>query len=510
MLPSVQWKSAADTNRQTFTIDIAVGALEVSGCTDLAVVCYGLKQPVIVENWQDPVLRFPSHDQNWLERMLNHSEMYTLDVGVTWSDGGRACLFHRPGSGIPGLRLFEVSTPLQCLSWALRYLKANPADAKGERMPALNWASGTITAYCAFLKKAFGSDFEVAADGKQVGHSWYKNGLRGSEFLPSGGEGKSGVACVCVYNHNTRHNCVASQAHRGFSQIGTVRRKNKLPAPNAQGNHGPGQQPPWGPQQLAAARDRHSSDLRRDSDALSACADKIRRFPTGQSGGVRSEAKVVSLLPSGYPARAAFRDGCLAALAVADTNRSGIRVAARVEKNVQDELVAAVLKWAAALRGNAEAHAYMLQQAASQMGTHVHFHSASRSYMRRGDALRAILAPVAAAGLQLTSSSSNSALILSPAEVQKSLVRIRLQRLLASGATETAAETGSRHLGVRWDSLKSKWESLGKHYDDEEHAAAAARASRRASRAAAAASSYEEDTPPPFEGLVEEDATPPF
>ena len=56
MLPSVQWKSAADTNRQTFTIDIAVGALEVSGCTDLAVVCYGLKQPFILENWQDPVL----------------------------------------------------------------------------------------------------------------------------------------------------------------------------------------------------------------------------------------------------------------------------------------------------------------------------------------------------------------------------------------------------------------------------------------------------------------------
>lgn len=496
MLPSVQWKTAADTNRQTFTIDVAISALEVSGCTDLAIVCYGLKQPVIVENWKNPALRFPSNDHNWLERMLDHSEMCTLDVGVTWSDGGRACLFHRPGSSVPGLRLFEVLTPLQCLTWALRYLKANPEDAKGERMPTLNWGSGTITAYCTFLKKMFDGDFEVAADGKQVGHSWYKNGLRGSEFLPSGSKGASGVACVCLYNHNTRHMCVTSQVHRGLSQVGTVRRKNKPPSPNAQGNHGPGQPPPWGPQQVAAARDRHSADLRRDSDALNACADKIQRFPSEKSGGVRSEAKIVCLLPSAYPMRVAFRDGCLAALAVADTSRSGIRVAARVQKDVQDGLVAAVLKWAAALRGNAQAHAHLLQQAVSQMGTHEPFHSASRSYMRQGDALRAILAPVAAAGLQFTSSPSSSALLLSPAEVQRNLVRMRLQRLLAIGATETAAETGSRYLGVRWDSSKSKWEALGNHYDDEKLAAAAARAFRGASRAAAAASAYEDASLP--------------
>jgi hypothetical protein len=35
---------------------IFLSALEVSRCTDLAVVCYGLKQPFILENWQDPVL----------------------------------------------------------------------------------------------------------------------------------------------------------------------------------------------------------------------------------------------------------------------------------------------------------------------------------------------------------------------------------------------------------------------------------------------------------------------
>jgi hypothetical protein len=413
MLPSPQFTVGSYTNRQTFTIGTVIDALVAAGCGHLAVVSYGLKQRIEVTNAQQPAFRFTSPSHSYIKQMLDASSFFTLDVGCEWPEGGDSFLFCKPGKRAGGLKLFEVLTPVQVLTGALIHLEANPHDTAGTTLRAPTWKSGTITAYGKFLGTIGG--FDIAAVASASGpstagcHDWYSRGLRGEDYRPGAGATGvfSGVTAVCLYNNDTRHACVASAPHGGFSAVGTVRKKNKPPAASAAA-HGAGQPPPWGPQHMQAARTRHNADLQRDASAVTTSIGTIQRFPTEQFGGVRSEAKIVSVSPSAYAFAAALRDGYRAASTVADTDRSGIRVAARIPKSVQDGLSAAVLKWAEVMRADAASFALMLQQTVSQMGTHVAKHSSSRTYMRNGSALRALLGPVVSAGLVLGAASSGT------------------------------------------------------------------------------------------------------
>ena len=396
MLPSVDPYKASSTNRQTLLVGDVFRALVSAECPEVALVCYGLKQQVTVRNWNDPSHLFKCKSHGWVSIMLDSSSFFTLDIGLVWNEDGHSFSFSKPGS-VSGLRHFGVYSPMQSVTRTMSYIQAHPEDPHAISMPEVTWASGTVTAYGGFLK-GLGGTYALAANGASSGHTCYTKGLGREKDLSKAAAMQSGVAAVSLYNHHTRHACVACEAHPTFKQVGSVRPKNRQPAAPTQGA---GKAPPWGPQQAIAARDRHIEDLRRDFCAIEKCVDAVTKIPKEQYGGVRSEAKVVSVDPATYPFAKAFRDGCLAAGAVADTDCSGIRVHARVPKDVQNAFLANVIKWTRALRGDPAAYAHMLRGTISQMGTHVMEQSASRAFIQSGAALRIILAPAASTGFQL-------------------------------------------------------------------------------------------------------------
>ena len=458
MLPSADRYKASSTNRQTLLVGDVFHALTSAECPEVALVCYGLKQRLTLRTWNDPSHIFECSSHGWVETMLNLSSFFTVDIGLVWSEDGNSFSFSKPGS-VSGLRHFGVYSPMQSVTRTMSYLQAHPEDPHASLMPKATWESGTVTAYGGFLK-GLGGKYALAANGAPVGHTCYTKGLGREKDLPKTAAMQSGVAAVNLYNHHTRHVGVASEAHPTFKQIGSLRRKNR--SPGAQ-TPGPGQTPPRGAQEaIAAARDRHNEDLRRDFCALEKCVGVVTQFPKRQYGGVRSEGKVVSVSPATYSFAKAFRDGCLAAGAVADTNCSGIRVHARVPIDVQNAFLVGVVHWARAARGDPLRYAHMLRGIISQMGTHIMEHSASRAFIQSGAAVRIILAPVASVGFPFEENhpwclgSSSGAKLMSiclngrarintrpKAEIQREFVLAR-QRLVAARAGDSSSSSSAR------------------------------------------------------------------
>jgi hypothetical protein len=398
MLPAASHEHGSSTNRQTITVDAMLQAMARASCTDVAVVCYGLKQDVGVGNWQAPVMAFHSSDHAWVEQMLNKASYFTLDVGAKWGEDGCAISVSRPGTNNRGLRLFRVYEPLQTITDTMALLRAHPDDPVASGLPAKPWRSGTLTAYGTFLGTLGGSFSVAAGSTSKLGHTWYLNGLKGWENLDSTRTHESGVASVNIYNNDTRHGCKASETQRHFNPMGSKRSGNVTPALPAAGQVG--HPPPWGPQEVQEAVGRHNEDLQRDHDSLLIVAGALRRFPQGQCGGLRLEARIVSLNPSVYTCARAFRDGCCANAAMADTSRSHIRVNSRVPKETHDGLVAASIRWANTKKGNPDNYARMLRGVISQMGQWEMCHEGSLMYLSNGSAIQETLLPFLTAGFQ--------------------------------------------------------------------------------------------------------------
>jgi hypothetical protein len=458
MLPSERVTSGSATQRQTFTITTLLRAMRQAKCTDVAVVCYGLKQPLDLTQsggGAGPCL-FDRNQMNpeleWIDALLSSSLYFTLDVGIVYAMGGDSLLMSRPGPPAGGLLMFEVNAPLQAVSRVMSYLKehGDVDPAASNLPPGGGWTAGTLTACSDFLARELGCAFSVAGNGTRRGYNWYRNGLR-IPLTPTSADGNSGVAGVNIYNNHTRHQCVACHSGSSYETVGSRRKKNRSPAAAggaaaaAAAGGGPGAAPPWGVQQQHEARQRHAGDLKRDHDALTNIAQMIRRVSVSQSGGLRIEAKVVSVDRQAYAFEAAVRDGYLAALHMGDTNKGRIRLNARVAKSVSDEMVSAAIRWAHERRSDEVVYAHLLQGAVSAMGTSIWGHSAMKKYFKTGRPLQELLQHWSPAALRAALNLAAVAAGVAPAQPpRQSCTAVRSVVGAAAAASADAGTTGTK------------------------------------------------------------------
>ena len=364
--PSIHQKQASSTKRCTMPLPIFKRALEDAHISEVLVTCYGLKDTIVLAFpsglGAPPTVTIAEHAQ-WIRACMGHAAGARLDVGVVWAHANRAPLFSRPGGDRSGMRLFPVHVPLQATTKMLRYLRSNPADPLAANMPAGGWLAGTFHVPATFLRRAHATErLHGASISSASGGEFYDKGVLIHPLVvpPGAGIGRSGVASVVLYNNRVKHTAKAVEPERKFETMG------------------------WNGH-------RASRTWTRELDMLGVAAPLARSFTADQFGGIRSEAKVVIEGPN-YPFDRAVLDGVKAAIFVASTSGSGIRVDASMSKAVSNGLFEATICLANTRRGQPDLGLY-IQGAVNQLGYYVPKASEARDFFLEGGPLRRLMVP---------------------------------------------------------------------------------------------------------------------